>query len=326
MRPVSPEDRTRSSLGPLPRRGRWLAGGTLASVALVLAGVTFPAVAAPSLASPQDKRCKSSHHKPEHYDDDDKAKKAAAKKPAKKATKRAAEAPAQQQMSYDKCKVGPTGPRGPKGDRGPRGPQGEQGDQGDPGEQGRRGPTGPTGPQGDPGEQGRRGPTGPTGPQGEQGPRGFTGPTGPQGEPGPCSDVDAVVVGGIEGHEVKSVLTGGRTYVGLRELSPTTNWIWYDLTDTESPDGRPTYPRSACATAVSAADGIVHVEVLTREGEVWETLCRINTTTNPDSLTCNEQWSRLPSQPDPGDPPPLARFGDQPSRPADPNHAPKAMK
>lgn len=43
-----PLDRTpppRSPLGPLPRRVNWHAGGALASLALVLAGITAPQVA-----------------------------------------------------------------------------------------------------------------------------------------------------------------------------------------------------------------------------------------------------------------------------------------
>ena len=44
---MSPDNRTASPLGPLPRRGKWMAGGALASLALVLAaGVVSPVAAA----------------------------------------------------------------------------------------------------------------------------------------------------------------------------------------------------------------------------------------------------------------------------------------
>ncbi|MET7663387.1 hypothetical protein ABZS99_31805 [Streptomyces sp. NPDC005463] len=42
---MSPENGTQSKLGPLPRRGRWIAGGAVASLAVVVLGFTSPALA-----------------------------------------------------------------------------------------------------------------------------------------------------------------------------------------------------------------------------------------------------------------------------------------
>ncbi|MFD3809015.1 hypothetical protein ACFWSF_37225 [Streptomyces sp. NPDC058611] len=119
---MSPVDRTRSTLGPLPRRTAWLTGGAFASIALVLAGITSPAAAAaPALRASAESPSTGDH--------------------CKKAR------PEAQVMSADpdKCQ-GPTGPRGP---RGPRGPKGD------------RGPTGPTGPTGPRGPRGATGAAGP---------------------------------------------------------------------------------------------------------------------------------------------------------------------
>lgn len=50
---MNPENRTRSSLGPLPRSSAWLTGGTIASMVLMLAGIASPAIAAsPSSVAP----------------------------------------------------------------------------------------------------------------------------------------------------------------------------------------------------------------------------------------------------------------------------------
>ncbi|MFF1459340.1 hypothetical protein ACFVXT_28650, partial [Bacillus cereus] len=42
---MSPENGTQSKLGPLPRRGRWIAGGAVASLAVVMLGFSSPALA-----------------------------------------------------------------------------------------------------------------------------------------------------------------------------------------------------------------------------------------------------------------------------------------
>ncbi|MEV4193398.1 hypothetical protein [Streptomyces toxytricini] len=120
---MSSEDRTRSSLGPLPRRAGWLAGGTFASLALVMGA----AVAAPAaVGAPQPAGAVVSDTG-EHCD--------------LAAANKATDPPAvsAQPAGGDKCKVGPTGPRGPKGKTGATGPTGPTG---------ATGPTGPTGPQG----------------------------------------------------------------------------------------------------------------------------------------------------------------------------------
>ncbi|MEU9105872.1 hypothetical protein AB0D54_16125 [Streptomyces xanthophaeus] len=102
---MSSKDRARSFLGPMPRRTGWLAGGTLASVALVLTGIAAPATATPlgkgTVASPGvGAPCKSSNNGPN--------------KTAKPS-------------GGDKCQVGPVGPRGPQGRPGPTGPTGSTG-------------------------------------------------------------------------------------------------------------------------------------------------------------------------------------------------------
>lgn len=43
---MSPENRTRSALGPLPQRRAWLTGGAIASLALMLSGIASPVLAA----------------------------------------------------------------------------------------------------------------------------------------------------------------------------------------------------------------------------------------------------------------------------------------
>ncbi|MBT2446496.1 collagen-like protein [Streptomyces sp. ISL-43] len=148
---MSSENKARTYLGPVPRRAGWLTGGTLASVALVLAGMASPAVAlAPVPGSPE--YCKSEHRSAD----------------ATGAQGAAVEtAPIVHDDDDDECNVGPTGPRGPRG---------------------HKGATGPTGPQGYPGATGATGPTGATGSTGATGP---TGPTGPVGATGPCSDIDS---------------------------------------------------------------------------------------------------------------------------------------
>lgn len=122
---MSPENRTRSQLGPLPRSGGWLAGGTLASLALVLVGISSPAFAAGQSI-------------------------------------RAAQAVNESgPVAADPCKQKPNGPRGandqvaglagPQGSDKCQGATGPTGPTGDTGPAGATGPTGPTGPTGDAG-------------------------------------------------------------------------------------------------------------------------------------------------------------------------------
>ncbi|MBT2452914.1 collagen-like protein [Streptomyces sp. ISL-43] len=154
---MNPDTRAGRRLGPLPRRAEWRVGGTIASLALVLAaGVVSPVasaahsvgerVSASSETGPSD-RCK---HRPDRG-------------------------------GTDKCKKGPKGAKGPTG---PTGPTGSQGDPGTPGATGPTGPTGPAGATGATGSQGVSGGAGATGPTGAPGVNGATGATGPAGAPG----------------------------------------------------------------------------------------------------------------------------------------------
>lgn len=108
---MSPENRTRSTLGPLPRRSSWLAGGTLASLALVMAGISGPAFAtAQGVPAAETVTAASTASGEECRDEND---------------------------EYDPRKADQAGPRGGGGDdgckRGPKGPTGPRGPKGDPG-------------------------------------------------------------------------------------------------------------------------------------------------------------------------------------------------
>ncbi|MFF1482953.1 hypothetical protein ACFVYD_36365 [Streptomyces sp. NPDC058301] len=116
---MSSDHRSVSPLGPLPRRGKRLAGSALASLVLMLAGAAGPAMAAePQEAGTQttspggggDDHCRSSDG------------------PDKKAAGPGVAA------GGDDCRQGPPGPQGPKGPPGPKGPKGDTGP---------RGPAGP---------------------------------------------------------------------------------------------------------------------------------------------------------------------------------------
>ncbi|MFJ6797476.1 hypothetical protein [Streptomyces sp. NPDC091268] len=108
---MSSDNRSRL-LGPSPRRAAWLTGGTLASVALVLASIAAPAVATTTTAGPGN-----GDHCRGWGDDDGDGPEKARTQTGKKA-------------HGDDCQ-GPTGPRGPRGPRG---------------NTGATGPAGPTGP------------------------------------------------------------------------------------------------------------------------------------------------------------------------------------
>ncbi|MFF3456309.1 hypothetical protein ACFYXH_18675 [Streptomyces sp. NPDC002730] len=118
-----PDNRTGSVLEPLPRRDKWLAGSTIASLALVVAaGVISPVAAA---AQSTGERVSASSGPGGVLD---------------------ACTDVSQRGGKDNCKRGATGPTGPTGAQGvpgtPGGPTGPTGAQGVPG------PTGPTGPAG----------------------------------------------------------------------------------------------------------------------------------------------------------------------------------
>ncbi|MCY0935030.1 hypothetical protein [Streptomyces sp. H34-S4] len=111
---MSSENKARTYLGPLPRRAGWLTGATLASVALVLAGMASPAVAL-TVVPTNSGDCKTEQRSQDT------------------GTQETADLIGQQAHGDDDCNVGPTGPRGPRGPKGQTGP---------------RGATGPTGPKG----------------------------------------------------------------------------------------------------------------------------------------------------------------------------------
>ncbi|WP_406415459.1 hypothetical protein [Streptomyces sp. NBC_00842] len=155
---MSPERRTGSHLGPLPRRDKWMVGGALASFALVLvAGVAGPAMAAASAAGVGI--ASHSGHGGEDCEPH---------KPHKPQSKLADMTSFEHRLNYGRqggdCQgvPGATGPAGPAGPMGPTGSTGV---------------TGATGPTGT-GAPGATGPTGATGAQGLPGATGATGATG----------------------------------------------------------------------------------------------------------------------------------------------------
>ncbi|MEU9008408.1 hypothetical protein AB0D12_01180 [Streptomyces sp. NPDC048479] len=120
---MSPDNRTGAVLGPLPPRDKWLAGSTIASLALVVAaGVISPVAAA---AQSLGERVSASSGPSGVVD---------------------ACTDVSQLGGNDNCKRGATGPTGPTG---PTGAQGVPGTPGGPtGPTGGLGPTGPAGPAG----------------------------------------------------------------------------------------------------------------------------------------------------------------------------------
>ncbi|MGW3357021.1 hypothetical protein ACWDFL_16625 [Streptomyces bungoensis] len=177
---------------------------------------------------------------------------------------------------------------------------GDGGDHGCVGPSGPPGPPGPTGPAGPPGATGPVGPTGPSGPPGATGPVGPSGPTGPMGPsgpPGPCSDIDAQQ--DSSDFELRAVLTGGRTYAGIRDLRSSTAqpFLWTDLS---THDG---YPPGACGVSINAhSQGNafpIDIDVVTTAGRVWETTCTENNNDRPATLTCTAPWTQVNRQPTP---------------------------
>lgn len=138
---MSPDNRTPGGFGPLPQRGRWLVGGAMASVTLLMLGFSGSAVAVgmtpqqagPAYESPEGDECKGDGYDLELSrfmgpmgDDFDLG------------------------HGDDKCKgkKGDTGPKGDTGDTGPKGDTGDTGPKGDTGDTGATGDTGDTGPAG----------------------------------------------------------------------------------------------------------------------------------------------------------------------------------
>ncbi|MGW4393524.1 hypothetical protein ACWEKA_44660, partial [Streptomyces sp. NPDC004685] len=127
-----------SRLGPLPRRGTWLTGGTIASLTLVLAGI-----ASPTLAAAQNVRPSTVHA-------------ARASGDGCQPTKPKHRQPAGP-YGNDHCNPGGSGATGATGPKGDTGLQGNPGPKGDTGLQGNPGPKGDTGLQGNPGPKGDTG-------------------------------------------------------------------------------------------------------------------------------------------------------------------------
>ncbi|MFF0723442.1 hypothetical protein [Streptomyces sp. NPDC004134] len=280
-------------MGPLARDS-FKRAGMMASLALVLtAGVASPAVAAAESMVPHESvargggggdKCKDGHGHDHHKGTHGEKGKGKGKDHCRGAT-------------------GPTGPTGPPGTTGATGPQGPPGANGETGPQGPPGATGATGPQGPPGT-GATGATGPTGPQGPpgatgstgpQGPPGATGSTGPQGPPGatgatgptgPCADIDSVAPSRSE--QFSAVISGGVTSVGRQDLTPTVgDFVWNDLSDNTD------YPANACSVGITTQGNDLWVQVLTTDGQVWQTHCDVPGTT----LTCDEAWIQQTTPP-----------------------------
>ncbi|MFZ3498875.1 hypothetical protein ACODT5_37635 [Streptomyces sp. 5.8] len=264
---MSSENKARVYLGPLPRRAGWLTGGTLATVALVLAGLATPAVALAEAPGSPD-HCKSQHKR--------------------------AGAPAA--AHGDDCKVGPRGPRGPKGPKGatgptgPRGYPGATGATGPTGATGSTGATGPTGPRGYPGATGATGPTGSTGATGPTGPTGATGATGLTGATGPCSDIDSYSPSNTE--DFHAALTGGVAYAG-RASVPGGVPVWQNISDA---DDNPGFPVGlACGISIAAQGNDAYIKVLTTTGQVFQT----HGDTMGGTFVWDEAWTQLLPAPNP---------------------------
>ncbi len=182
---MNPDRGHRSTLGPLPRRGRWTAGGAMASLVLVMVGFSSPALAT---AAPQPEASVS-------------------------------QAGPEPDWGYGGVPTGPAGPAGPAGPTGPTGPAGIAGPTGSTGPAGIDGPTGSTGPAGIDGPTGATGPTGIDGPTGATGPTGSAGTTGATGATGPTGSAGTrEVVTLTEGIDVGGGLT--RTPVCPDGLEP----------------------------------------------------------------------------------------------------------
>ncbi|MGW1704329.1 hypothetical protein ACWCP8_01910 [Streptomyces sp. NPDC002206] len=204
---MSPENGTPSRLGPLPRRGKQLAGGAVASLALVMIGFTSPALAIAA----------SSHTAgvtPVGAQSADKC-----KDKDKKHRYGAAGALGDNGKDKDKCKdkdknkgkkgnTGATGATGATGDTGNTGDTGATGDTGNTGNTGNTGDTGDTGATGDTGNTGNTGDTGNTGNTGDTGNTGATGDTGNTGDTGATGDTGNTGATGDTGNTGDTGATG----------------------------------------------------------------------------------------------------------------------
>ncbi|MDJ0380342.1 hypothetical protein [Streptomyces sp. G-G2] len=104
---MEPDYTTGSRLGPLPRRGTWLAASAFASLTLVLAGVAAPAVAAAQNADARVTRPGGGNPCVGHpqEDDEDQPNRVAAGGGG----------------GDEHCRSGPPGPTGPRGPKGKTG-------------------------------------------------------------------------------------------------------------------------------------------------------------------------------------------------------------
>ncbi|MFB7053841.1 hypothetical protein ACFCXT_12090 [Streptomyces vinaceus] len=141
------------------------------------------------------------------------------------------------------------------------------------------------GPKGDRGPQGPKGDRGPQGPKGDRGPQGPKGDKGAHGPHGPCEDVDTALAA-TGPLEFSAVLHRGRTYLGVRGISPLGAYTWKDLTTQLNPG----HPRNACGVSVNTIGNYVYVKVLTTAGEVYENQC---TYTPQAALTCTAGWTAI---------------------------------
>ncbi|MEK0099978.1 collagen-like protein [Streptomyces sp. A475] len=194
---MRPDYGTGTTLGPLPRRARWKTGGTIASLALVLAA----GVAGPAAATAQGVHAARVTGTSRHGDGGGECRDGVHHDNPKRH-------PLGLGGDNGDCgtgATGATGATGPKGDPGATGPRGDTGLQGIPGPKGDTGPTGSTGAtggQGEPGAPGAIGATGATGSPGTPGgpgapgPAGATGATGATGPAGNAVNIGASVSSG----------------------------------------------------------------------------------------------------------------------------------
>ncbi|MFD9219786.1 hypothetical protein ACFWDI_07115 [Streptomyces sp. NPDC060064] len=222
---MSPKSRSGSGLGPFPQRTKLLTGGAMASLALVMVGLSNPAMATAS--SPRANLAPVS-----------------ASDRCERITYDTASGLVVERGGGDKCKgkngaTGPTGPTGPAGEDGATGPTGADG------ADGADGVTGPTGPAGEDGVTGSTGPAGEDGATGATGADGADGATGPTGPEGPtntasCSEVDAVTTPAYQ--FIAQLTPDKQIFVGQRPAAGGT-YAFVELTDV---------PANACGIAVHA--------------------------------------------------------------------------
>ncbi|MFY1678779.1 hypothetical protein [Streptomyces sp. WMMC905] len=90
------------------------------------------------------------------------------------------------------------------------------------------------------------------------------------------------------GAQYSAVVTNGVTSVGRQDLTPLGPYAWVDLS------GNIDYPgESACSVGISSRGNDLLVQVLTSDGEVWQTLC----TTPGALLLCVAPWVQQTTPP-----------------------------